>query len=188
MFKKISTILDTNIPTIIIGWNKVKELFPNQKITNKVITDNICWTFSEKEKRNDNTSDLNKFKKDCIKTFGSKYKYFFLNPFEIKFSNIKKIINKINQIENKVYFFDGTTFFILVDNVIFGLNTNFLELTSITEEKIKMWLKNNKFEIFDKKQIFNIEGININHNVHLIPPLNRENIYEKEFIIGYILE
>ena len=72
--------------------------------------------------------------------------------------------------------------------MIFGLNVNFLELTTLTENKIKTWLKSKEFEIFDKKQIFNIEEININHNTHLIPPIQRENTYEKEFIIGYILE
>jgi hypothetical protein len=188
MLKKIDTVIDTDKPIIIVGWNKVKELYPNQKITNKVINDKICWTFSEKEKRNDNTSDLNKFKKDCIKTFGSKYRYFFLNPFEVGYGNTKKIISKIDQIGGKYYFFDDTNFFILVDDVIFGLNVNFLELTTLTENKIKTWLKSKEFEIFDKKQIFNIEEININHNTHLIPPIQRENIYEKEFIIGYILE
>jgi hypothetical protein len=114
-----------------------------------------------------------------------------LNNKKILFTNtgnIKKIISKINQIKGKYYFFDGNNFFILIDDVIFGLNINFLELTTITENKIKSWLKSKEFEIFDKKQIFNVEEININHNTHLIPPIHRENIYEKEFIIGYILE
>ena len=50
MIKKIDNLIETDKPTIIVGWNKVKELYPKQKITNKKISDSLFWTFTEKEK------------------------------------------------------------------------------------------------------------------------------------------
>jgi hypothetical protein len=43
--------IDTNTPTLIIGWSYVKELFPEQDILNEKINDNVLWTFSKREKR-----------------------------------------------------------------------------------------------------------------------------------------
>ena len=188
MLKSISKIENVDKPTIIVGWSKAKSLYPNQKITNKEIGDNIFWTFSEKEKRTENVADLDKFKKFCLSKFEGQYKYFFLNPFEVNYSNIKKIIQKIDTITEKVCFFDGKEFFILVDNVVLGLNLDFLSLISFTENRVKTWIKSKNFEIFEGIDIFNIEGINTEHKRHLIPIINREKKYEKEFIIGYVLE
>lgn len=186
MLVKIDQIIDIDKPILITGWNKVKELYPNQKITKKQISDKIFWTFSEKEKRTENNKDIENFKKFCFKEIENKYNYYFLNPFELNYTKIKRLINKINIFnEDKFYHFDGKHFFILVDDYIFGLNLEFLDYTKITENKLKKWLKLKKFEIIENSKIFNKEEMN--NKKYLIPILGK-NRHEEQFIIGYIFE
>ena len=42
--------LSCNVPTLIIGWSKVKELYPEQSILSSKISENLFWTFSLTEK------------------------------------------------------------------------------------------------------------------------------------------
>lgn len=37
------------VPTIIVGWNIIKEKFPNQNIFDKKLKDNLYWTYSHSE-------------------------------------------------------------------------------------------------------------------------------------------
>lgn len=186
MFVKIDKFIETDLPILINGWSKVKELYPKQKITNKKISDTIFWTFSEKEKRNENLNDTTNFKKRCVDFLDSKYKYYFLNPFDLKFKNLKNLINKINHTNSeKVCFIDGKDYFILIENHIFGLNTDFLEYTKIGPKKVENWLKVKNFKIFKDSDIFNIEDIS--NKKYLIPIFKTKN-YEEQLVIGYIFE
>lgn len=186
MLGKIDTLEGVDKPVIICGWGKVKKLYPKQKITNKQISDNIFWTFSEKEKRNEHDGDIEKFKKFCISNIESNYKYHFLNPFELSYWTVKKLINRINLIKtDKFYYFDDKHFFISIENYIFGVNIEFLSYTNITPEKLKKWLNFKNFKIIHNSTIFNIEEMN--NKKHLTPIFREEN-YEEQLIIGYIFE
>lgn len=186
MFKNVDNIENIDLPTLIVGWNKVKKLYPKQKITNKKINDIIFWTFSEKEKRTENINDTQKFKKYCIDKIDSKYKYYFLNPFELTFGNIKNLISRIDKSNSeKVYHFDRKHFFFLVENYIFGINMDFMTNCKITENKLKKWLKSKNFKIIEDSSIFNIEEIN--NKKYLIPILGKKE-HEEQSIIGYIFE
>ncbi len=39
------------VPTLAIGWNTIKNRFPNQKINNPEVLKNLNWTYSEKESK-----------------------------------------------------------------------------------------------------------------------------------------
>lgn len=71
--------INTKIPTLIVGWSDVKELFPNQDILNSRIDDNITWTFSKREKRYQYEKDLSAFIDKVIKDIDKKVKYRFFN-------------------------------------------------------------------------------------------------------------
>jgi hypothetical protein len=38
-----------DVPTLVVGWNTVKNIYPNQKINNKDIVSNLSWTYNESE-------------------------------------------------------------------------------------------------------------------------------------------
>ena len=186
MITKVDKFIETDKPILICGWDKVKMLYPKQKITNKIISDNVFWTFSEKEKRTENSKDVENFRKHCINEFDSDYTYYFINPFDLNFNKLKKIITKINNIiDNKICYSDGKHLFILTDTVILGLNKDFF-LTNINVlNRIIKWLKVKNFNIFKDSSIFNIKGIE--NKGYLIPALIKEK-YEEQLIIGYIFE
>lgn len=73
------TDIDINIPTLIVGWNDVKQLFPKQDILNPKINENITWTFSKREKRYQYEKDLTFFIDKVVRGIDNKIKYRFFN-------------------------------------------------------------------------------------------------------------
>lgn len=57
------------MPSLIVGWEKVKELFPDQSIREKKINDNVYWTYSSAENKKEFKEDVRKFIEDSIKNF-----------------------------------------------------------------------------------------------------------------------
>ena len=73
------TKVDTNIPTLIVGWANVKELFPGQSILDSDITSTISWTYSKREKRYQFEKDIIKFITKVIHGITEKVNYRFFN-------------------------------------------------------------------------------------------------------------
>lgn len=71
--------VDTNIPTLIIGWSEVRELFPNQDILNPEISNTISWTFSKREKRYQYEKDIESFINKVLKGVDENINYRFFN-------------------------------------------------------------------------------------------------------------
>lgn len=71
--------VDFSLPTLIVGWEKVKKLYPEQNILNNCIDDNITWTFSKREKRYQYEKDLKSFVEKTIANLNDKVKYRFFN-------------------------------------------------------------------------------------------------------------
>ena len=61
-----------NVPTLIIGWKNVKEIFPEQSIRESKIFDNLFWTYSISENEIKLKSDINSFLEFSIRKFFSK--------------------------------------------------------------------------------------------------------------------
>jgi hypothetical protein len=61
-----------NLPTLIVGWNKVKEIFPSQPIESHKINENLFWTYSITENEEKNKNDINSFFEYSIKKFFNK--------------------------------------------------------------------------------------------------------------------
>ena len=58
---KLDTI-DDRLPTLIIGWNKTKELVEDKvSILHKQINPKLFWTFSTKERKSEYETDLDSF-------------------------------------------------------------------------------------------------------------------------------
>jgi hypothetical protein len=63
---------EINIPTLIVGWNYVKEKFPNQNISSSKIDDNLFWTYSITENKEKSQNDIKSFFEYSIKKFFNK--------------------------------------------------------------------------------------------------------------------
>jgi hypothetical protein len=74
---------ENDIPTLVIGWSKIKTLYPSQNIINKSISKKISWYFSKTEKEDEYTNVIEKFIDDSVKKWLPKD--FFL--FDVVFQN-----------------------------------------------------------------------------------------------------
>ena len=83
---KDMTNVDLSIPTLIVGWSNVKEIYPNADILNKRITDTVSWTYSNREKRQEYEPDLSKFIKNSFDRLDTMVKYTFFNVLTTKLS------------------------------------------------------------------------------------------------------
>lgn len=87
--------VDTSIPTLIVGWKEVKQLFPDQNILNPNITDTISWTFSKRERRYQYEIDIENFVKKVMNLVNQKVNYRFFNYLlasEVKRENFIKYV------------------------------------------------------------------------------------------------
>ena len=85
---------------------------------------------------------LDKFKKFCLSKFEGQYKYFFLNPFEVNYSNIKKIIQKIDTTIGNTSIYAHETILYAEDNIninsFLKLNAGLHYSTFIVEGKFAL--------------------------------------------------
>ncbi len=156
LFDEIESI-DNSLPTLIIGWNKIKEIFGNKiSILNKKISYNLFWTFLPKERRVDYDDDINKFKKICIDRFGNELSYVYIDPIHDKSKKIKKILKKIYSLEESIsYITDKNMLYILGDNIIFGVDLNITEFMGIQNDKIITRIHNLTNSVLIDNEIFN---------------------------------
>ena len=71
--------LSPNIPTLIVGWDKAKELYPNASILDWKINDLTYWTYGRRVKRDKFEEDVEKFKKLVFDKVSSEVKYDFFS-------------------------------------------------------------------------------------------------------------
>jgi hypothetical protein len=77
---------DMTTPILIIGWNQVKKMFPEQKENNSKISDNLFWTYSISEDKEKNTKNIHSFLEFSIRKFFNKpiISYDYIIDGEIK--------------------------------------------------------------------------------------------------------
>lgn len=105
----VDQTLSCNVPTLIIGWNKVKELYPEQSILSSKISENLFWTFSLTEQEEKNKSDINSFLEYSIKKFFHKkiISYDAIVDGELREFFLKNINNKVRSF---IYFHNNVCY------------------------------------------------------------------------------
>lgn len=89
--------VDIKIPTLIIGWAKVKELFPDQDILNSKIDENVYWTFSKREKRYKYEQDIEAFMSNTIQKIEDNVNYKFFNYLTAAPEKRKGFVDFVNR-------------------------------------------------------------------------------------------
>jgi len=149
--------IDNDLPTLIIGWDNAKEFVgENISILHKKINQKLYWTFNEKERKVDFEVDFEKFKEVCFNTFGDNIPYVYLDILHGKSKINKKIIKKILSLGDPViYISDKKMVYIYGENIIFGIDLNIIEYSSIKKEKILNRIKNLNNNVLVTDEIFN---------------------------------
>lgn len=188
-FKLSSSLPEVEeLPKIIIGREFSKKLNIKTSLLDKKINSNTFWTYSKKEKKSEYTEDIEKFKKFCIENFLKKISYYYIDPFSLKYSQIKKIVTKFKNNNIGVFYINSDMCYIYFDKIIFGLHLDTISYFGITKNKIIKWLTSNNFSLLSGGEIFNkcMENSQKINNVKVLPYLYYLEKYDKQNFIGDI--
>lgn len=175
-FNQVNSINDVipGIPTLIIGWDKIKKKYPDYDVINRKISDNLYWTFKKIEKRDLHEEDLFFFVKNTYLNLIKDIQYIFVDPIHFTKKNILKIIKKLLNDNNLISFKHEKMIYIYCDKYIFGIDLNLLKFIGYDPDKIenkinkksKVFLSNNNIFIEYK-----IRLEMINNQIKYIPYL-----------------
>ncbi len=165
--------VDLQIPTLIIGWGNVKDLYPNANILEKKINDTVSWTYNNREKRQEYEPDLAKFIKTSFNRIDEKIPYTFFNVLTNKLDRIKKLLKYIHSDIIKVFYITEKHIYIYNGKSVTGISLSDLEFYGIKKEKVINYIKQNSHN----KLVYSDSFINlkvkrhINENQKVIPYL-----------------
>lgn len=148
-----------DVPTLVIGWNNVKDKFPKQNIMDKQISKNLFWTYSKSENSKDFFKEAEDFFSESVKKWMPKnFKTFdtYLNK-----EGLEDFINQNLDPSKKVfiYFYDGALY-LNNDGNNFIVNIKSL---SISDDKLKTTIT----EIFNRLDIVSFSYQNFYHYVNI---------------------
>jgi hypothetical protein len=133
----IDEIID-GLPTLIIGWEKVKSINPEVDILEKHINLDLFWTYALTEKRSEHDVDIQLFIQYCYDNLVEDIEYIFIDPIQFKLNTIKKTIKKIRSFENPICYHNDRVIYIYGEDIIFGIDLLLCDtFFSIRPEKIK---------------------------------------------------
>jgi hypothetical protein len=139
------TKVDLTIPTLIIGWAMVKEIYPNADILNKQISETVYWTYSNREKRQEYEPDLDKFIKNAFSRLETSIKYTFFNVLTNPLSRNKCLLKYINSPITKIVYITDKHIFIYDSKQVTGVSLSDLEFYGFERERIIDILKRNSY-------------------------------------------
>lgn len=135
---------DKTKPVLVIGLEEAKKYASSFSILNKQIAENFFWTFGKREKRVDYEKDVEKFQEYVLKYALKNIKYFYLNILKLKYEKMKKLMNIINNRDEKFFYVDKKMFYMFYKNYVLGLSIDILEYVGISRKKILNLIQKNK--------------------------------------------
>jgi hypothetical protein len=154
-FNQITEIpIENQIPTIIIGWELTKTLFPDTSILSKKIKENIYWTFSPIEKRSVFEDDLKKFIEKSYKDFVKDIKFYDIDPILFKVNNISEYLEKIKIVANGfAYLYVNKIVYVYNNFTVYSIDLELLDFIGFDREVVLSLLKESTtfFEVDLKK-------------------------------------
>lgn len=116
--------IDTNIPTLVVGYDLSKRFSENFNILNEKIDENTFWTFGKMEKRHVFESSLDNFQKFCLDRLKTKTKYSFFNVLTKPKEEKVKLFDKVKESKECVYCVLNDMVYINIDksDLVVGLS------------------------------------------------------------------
>lgn len=128
--------ISNNLPTLIIGWYKTKELYSNQDILDRKINETTFWTFKKSEQRDKHETELFEFIDFSYKYLIKDITYFFIDPLNYSLSQIKKIIKKLKESKDIISYKNNDMVYLYTDKIIFGIDLRLLKYMGFDIGKI----------------------------------------------------
>jgi hypothetical protein len=142
------------LPTLIIGWDYVRSNYPDYDVIEKKLGDNLFWTFKKTENRGQHEEDLYNFVEKSYKNLIINISYVYIDPVLFSLRKMKKVLRKITSTPKIIAYQHGSMLYIYGDNIIFGIDLNFMEFIGINQTKIKNKIKDIGGILLSENQIF----------------------------------
>lgn len=178
--------IDITIPTLIVGWEEVKQLFPTQNILDTKISNTISWTFSKREKRYQYEKDVTNFISGIIKQLNENIKYRFFNFILASQDKRNSFITYVQSGGCSIYYNSRFLYvYNIKDSYTIGISLADLEYIGInTEEFISSLTIGNNNIVCDNLKCVDSNSYNlIKDNTKIIPYLNylrNSDIYKEK--------
>lgn len=131
------------IPTIIIGYKKVTEIFGETSIINKKLGDNLYWTFTKRERRMDFEDDIKAFYENVEKFIKSHVPYSFFDLLSSS-SERKQLLTKVMLGDDKKILYETEkVLYVFLPSVrrVVGISVDELKFLGKTVENLKTGYK-----------------------------------------------
>ena len=113
--------LIVDIPTLVIGWEYTKKMFPNANILDWEICRNIYWTYGKREKRNKYEENIERFRELALTKFIKSVKYKFYSLLTITDDEKEYVLSLVNNNATSVVYMNNDMVYIFktnTDNVV----------------------------------------------------------------------
>ena len=164
------------IPTMVIGWEYTKKMFPEANIVDWIIEDGIYWTFGNREKRSVYEERMAKFKELAIDSFIKSINYRFISVITSKKEEIADFIGKVEtEGGTTAYYTNGFVYVYIPSScVVYGLSLREMDYVG---KNPKMFLS-----LLAKEENVSMvsAGENLSNEV-------RYSFRNRDYIIPYIL-
>ena len=134
--QSVNEIID-GLPTLIIGYDIVNNLYPDFDIINISLGENKYWTFKRTEKRDKYESDLKWFISKVYADLTNDLSYVFVDPIQYRRKTLIKIIKKIYSLKDPISFLNEQMLYVYGDTFIFGIDLKLLAFMGVDTDKIK---------------------------------------------------
>jgi len=132
----VNEIID-GLPTLIIGYDIVNNLYPDFDIINISLGENKYWTFKRTEKRDKYESDLKWFISKVYADLTNDLSYVFVDPIQYRRKTLIKIIKKIYSLKDPIAFLNEQMLYVYGETFIFGIDLKLLAFMGVDTNKIK---------------------------------------------------
>jgi hypothetical protein len=107
--------LISDIPTLIVGWEKTKELYPDASIIEWKVDENVYWTYGKYERRDKYEVNVNKFQDLAFKKYVDSVNYVFYDVILEGEERFTKFIELLLCNVQKTVYITGDMMYIYID-------------------------------------------------------------------------
>jgi len=142
---------DSKLPTLVVGWETVKQNFDDVSILSKMITPptedgygGIYWTFSRKEKRGIYELNIKEFKERCYTDLIKNIKTYNIDPIIYKINDTDELCTRLTKLADGVgYLFQERIVYIYKDNNIYMVDLDLIEFIDFNKDQVIKTLMDN---------------------------------------------
>jgi len=139
----VTDYVETIHPTLIIGWENTKALYPNVSILNKEIKENLYWTFSPHEKRGIFEADLKSFIEKINNDLYSNIEIINIDPILYNIKTVEALIKRLERFSHSFGYLYLNKFYFFYENKIYHIDLNLLEFIGFDVEILKTFFNGN---------------------------------------------